>query len=70
MTCAFALVGLLFSEFRFGWETSIHSISHGPGGNFAFQTFLVAIVKQKLGAVMPVISPFNHSALECNTKQV
>lgn len=64
------VIGLLFSEFRFGWETNIYSISQGASGNSAFQTFMVVIRKEKLGTVKPVISLFDRSSLECNRKQV
>lgn len=63
------VIGLLFSEFRFEWETTIHAISQRGGGKPSFQTFMISIVNENLGAVKPVISSFDHS-LHCNEKQV
>lgn len=65
-----SFVGLLFSEFRFGWETSIRAISQRGGGKPSFQTFMVSIVRECTGAVKPVISSFDHSSLDSNEKQV
>ncbi|ONK77227.1 uncharacterized protein A4U43_C02F4390 [Asparagus officinalis] len=64
------VLGLLFSEFRFGWETNILAIAQKAGGKPSFQTFLVSIVKEKLGSIKPVISSFDHRSLGCNEKQI
>ncbi|XP_010929746.1 uncharacterized protein [Elaeis guineensis] len=64
------VLGLLFSEFRFGWDTSIYAIPHEPSNKPTFQTFMVTVVKEKLGALNPVRSLFDHSAVNCNAKQV
>lgn len=67
---SFSFIGLLFSEFRFGWDTSIYAIPHKPCNKPTFQTFMVTVVKEKLGASNPVRSLFDHSAVNCNAKQV
>ncbi|URD73342.1 Methyltransferase domain [Musa troglodytarum] len=44
------VLDVLFTELRFGWETSIHSIPQKPGSKPTFQTFMVVTVKEKLVA--------------------
>ncbi|CAL9184938.1 unnamed protein product [Musa hybrid cultivar] len=44
------VLDVLFTELRFGWETSIHAIPQKPGSKPTFQTFMVVTVKEKLGA--------------------
>lgn len=68
--CNIFFVGLLFSEFRFGWETNIHCIPRGASEKSAFQTFMVVLRKEKLGTVKTVISSSDYPALDCNEKQV
>ncbi|XP_073013391.1 uncharacterized protein [Typha latifolia] len=64
------VLGLLFSEFRFGWESSVHAIPHKPSNNSSFQTFMVSMVKQKLGAINSIKASFDCSSVNCNAKQV
>lgn len=64
------VLGSLFSEFRFGWSTSINAIPHKPCNKPTFQTFMVAVVKENLGALNPIKSLFDHAAVNCNPKQV
>lgn len=63
-------VGVLFSEFRFGWETSIHDIPHKPSNKSKFQTFMFSVLKDKLGTVNPIKQSFDQSSVNCNAKQV
>ncbi|KAH7683108.1 Endothelin-converting enzyme 1 protein [Dioscorea alata] len=63
------VIGLIFTKFRFGWETSISAMPHEPGGG-RFQTFLVTIVKENLDRLNPVISSFDESFLDYDTAQV
>lgn len=64
------VLGLLFSEFRFGWETSIHAIPQKPSNKPTFQTFMVAVVKEKLSALSQIISLYDRSAADYNAKQI
>ncbi|KAJ0988886.1 hypothetical protein J5N97_007242 [Dioscorea zingiberensis] len=64
------VVGLIFTKFRFGWETRISAIPLEPGSNGTFQTFMVTIVKEKLDQINPVISAFDDSSLDYSTEQI
>lgn len=61
------VIRLLFSEFRFGWATSIEALSQKPSE--AYQTFMVAVVKEKFRYLKPVTSLLNSSALDFKAKQ-
>ena len=64
------IVGLLLSEFRFGWDMSIQAIASESSKKSAFQTFMVVMVKGKMGVVQTIKSLLDQSAEYCNMKQV
>jgi hypothetical protein len=64
------LAGLLLSEFRFGWDMSIQAIASESSKKSAFQTFMVVMVKGKMGVVQTIKSSLDQSAEYCNMKQV
>ena len=64
------IVGLLLSEFRFGWDMSIQAIVSESSKKSAFQTFMVVMVKGKMGVVQTIKSLLDQSAEYCNMKQV
>jgi hypothetical protein len=64
------LAGLLLSEFRFGWDMSIQAIVSESSKKSAFQTFMVVMVKGKMGVVQTIKSLLDQSAEYCNMKQV
>ena len=64
------LAGLLLSEFRFGWDMSIQAIASESSKKSAFQTFMVVMVKGKMGVVQTIKSLLDQSAEYCNMKQV
>ena len=64
------IVGLLLSEFRFGWDMSIEAIASESSKKSAFQTFMVVMVKGKMGVVQTIKSLLDQSAEYCNMKQV
>lgn len=59
---------LLLSEFRFGWYMSIQAIA-SQSSKSAFQTFMVVMVKGKMGIVQTIKSSLDQSAKYCNMKQ-
>ncbi|XP_040379702.1 eEF1A lysine and N-terminal methyltransferase [Oryza brachyantha] len=63
------VLALLLSEFRFGWDMSIQAIVIESSKKSAFQTFMVVMVKGKMGVVNPVKSLLDQSAKFCNMKQ-
>ena len=64
------IVGLLLSEFRFGWDMSIEAIASESSKKSAFQTFMVVMVKGTMGVVQTIKSLLDQSAEYCNMKQV
>ncbi|KAK3142838.1 hypothetical protein QOZ80_4BG0352350 [Eleusine coracana subsp. coracana] len=60
------VLALLLSEFRFGWEMNIQAI---PSKKSAFQTFMVVMVKGKMGVVQTIKSSLDQSTDFCNVKQ-
>ena len=64
------IVGLLLSEFRFGWDMSIQAIASESSKKSAFQTFMVVMVKGTMGVVQTIKSLLDQSAEYCNMKQV
>ncbi|GJN03186.1 hypothetical protein PR202_ga20598 [Eleusine coracana subsp. coracana] len=60
------VLALLLSEFRFGWEMNIQAI---PSKKSAFQTFMVVMVKGKMGVVQTIKSSLDQSTDYCNVKQ-
>lgn len=65
-----SLVDLLLSEFRFGWDMTIQAIASEPSSKSAFQTFMVVMVKGKMGVVHTIKSLVDQSAEYCNMQQV
>ncbi|CAL5017436.1 unnamed protein product [Urochloa decumbens] len=63
------VLALLLSEFRFGWETSIQAIASESSKKSSFQTFMVVLVKGKMGVVQTIKSSLDQSAEYCNMKQ-
>ncbi|XP_062225427.1 uncharacterized protein LOC133924070 [Phragmites australis] len=63
------VLALLLSEFRFGWDMSIQAIASEPSKRSAFQTFMVVMVKGKMGVVQTIKSLLDQSAEYCNMKQ-
>ncbi|KAG2565624.1 hypothetical protein PVAP13_7NG121000 [Panicum virgatum] len=63
------VLGLLLSEFRFGWDMSIQAIVSESSKKSAFQTFMVVMVKGKMGVVQTIKSLLDQSAEYCNMKQ-
>lgn len=63
------VLGLLFSKFRFGWNTSVHAIPQKSSNAPSLQTFMVVAVKENSSVVLQVISSFDHSSLDCNKNQ-
>jgi hypothetical protein len=49
---------------------SIQAIASESSKKSAFQTFMVVMVKGKMGAVETIKSSLDHSAEYCNMKQV
>jgi hypothetical protein len=68
--CTFSLVDLLLPEFRFGWDLSIQAIASERSSKSAFQTFMVVMVKGKMGVVHTIESQLDQNANYCNMKQV
>ncbi|KAJ4790958.1 Methyltransferase-like protein 13 [Rhynchospora pubera] len=64
------VLGLLFPEFRFGWEMTIQAIPNKPSSKSNFETFMVVMVKGKSTAPTSVKSLFDDSLLSFSTKQV
>ncbi|KAK1313849.1 hypothetical protein QJS10_CPA06g02039 [Acorus calamus] len=64
------VLGLLFSKFKYGWKTHIHAIPNKSSDKHSFQTFMVVAVKENSDTLNPVISLFDHSALDCNKNQI
>nr|CAB3486803.1 unnamed protein product [Digitaria exilis] len=63
------VLALLLSEFRFGWDMNIQAIASESSKKSAFQTFMVIIVKGKMGVVQTIKSSLDQSAEYCNMKQ-
>lgn len=63
------VLALLLSEFRFGWDMNIQAIASESSKKSAFQTFMVVMVKGKMGAVQTIKSSLDQSAEYCNMKQ-
>lgn len=61
---------MLFSKFRFGWNTSVHAIPQKSSNAPSLQTFMVVAVKENSSVVLQVISSFDHSSLDCDKNQV
>jgi hypothetical protein len=61
---------LLLSEFRFGWDMSIQAIASESSEKSAFQTFMVVMVKGKMGVAQTIKSSLDQSAEYCNMRQV
>ncbi|KAK1287100.1 hypothetical protein QJS10_CPB19g01422 [Acorus calamus] len=64
------VLGLLFSKFKYGWKTHIYAIPNKSSDKHSFQTFMVVVVKENSDTLNPVISLFDHSALDCNKNQI
>uniref|UniRef100_A0ACD5UAQ0 Uncharacterized protein n=1 Tax=Avena sativa TaxID=4498 RepID=A0ACD5UAQ0_AVESA len=60
---------LLLPEFRFGWDISIQAIASERSSKSAFQTFMVVMVKGKMGVVHKIESRLDQNAEYCNMKQ-
>ncbi|KAL6885831.1 hypothetical protein ACP4OV_010092 [Aristida adscensionis] len=63
------VLALLLPEFRFGWETSIQAIPTETSKQSAFQTFMVVMVKGKMGEVQTIKSLLDQSVGYCNMTQ-
>ncbi|VAH31692.1 unnamed protein product [Triticum turgidum subsp. durum] len=63
------VLDLLLSEFRFGWDMTIQAIASEPSSKSAFQTFMVVMVKGKMGVVHTIKSLVDQSAEYCNMQQ-
>ncbi|CAN6270501.1 unnamed protein product [Urochloa humidicola] len=63
------VLALLLSEFRFGWDMSIQAIASESSKKSSFQTFMVVLVKGKMGVVQTIKSSLDQSAEYCNMKQ-
>ncbi|VAH47165.1 unnamed protein product [Triticum turgidum subsp. durum] len=63
------VLDLLLSEFRFGWDMTIQAIASEPSSKSAFQTFMVVMVKGKMGVVRTIKSLVDQSAEYCNMQQ-
>ncbi|KAM3386577.1 hypothetical protein ACQJBY_009878 [Aegilops geniculata] len=63
------VLDLLLSEFRFGWDMTIEAIASEPSSKSAFQTFMVVMVKGKMGVVHTIKSLVDQSAEYCNMQQ-
>ncbi|KAG8083269.1 hypothetical protein GUJ93_ZPchr0015g6927 [Zizania palustris] len=63
------VLALLLSEFRFGWDMSIQAIANESSKKTAFQTFMVVMVKGKMGVIHTIQSLLDQSAKYCNIKQ-
>ncbi|CAN6234754.1 unnamed protein product [Urochloa humidicola] len=63
------VLALLLSEFRFGWDMNIQAIASESSKKSAFQTFMVVLVKGKMGVVQTIKSSLDQSAEYCNMKQ-
>jgi len=64
------LAALLLSEFRFGWDMSVQAIASESSEKSAFQTFMVVMVKGKMGVAQTIKSSLDQSAEYCNMRQV
>lgn len=64
------VIGLLFSEFRCGWKTSIQAIPQKPSVKPTFQTFMVVVVKENSGTSNQIVSLFDCSSVGCNANQI
>ncbi|OEL16843.1 hypothetical protein BAE44_0022138, partial [Dichanthelium oligosanthes] len=62
-------VALLLSEFRFGWDMIIQAIATESSKKSTFQTFMVVMMKGKMGVVQTIKSSLDQSAEYCNMKQ-
>ncbi|KAF7016228.1 hypothetical protein CFC21_029888 [Triticum aestivum] len=63
------VLDLLLSEFRFGWDMTIQAIASEPSSKSAFQTFMLVMVKGKMGVVHTIKSLVDQSAEYCNMQQ-
>uniref|UniRef100_A0A804RI61 Methyltransferase type 11 domain-containing protein n=1 Tax=Zea mays TaxID=4577 RepID=A0A804RI61_MAIZE len=63
------VLALLLSEFRFGWDMSIQAIASESSEKSAFQTFMVVMVKGKMGVAQTIKSSLDQSAEYCNMRQ-
>lgn len=63
------VLDLLLPEFRFGWDLSIQAIASERSSKSAFQTFMLVMVKGKMGVVHTIESRLDQNAKYCNMKQ-
>lgn len=66
----FYFVGLLLSEFRHGWKTTIHIIPDKLKRKSSFQTYMVVAVKEGSSEPIPILSSFDHTTVDNSTDQV
>ncbi|MQL76478.1 hypothetical protein Taro_008867, partial [Colocasia esculenta] len=64
------VLGLLFSEFRFGWKVAIHVIPHRLNSKSNFQTYMVVAVKENSTEPNPILSSFDADNVNGSTDQV
>ncbi|XP_074579685.1 uncharacterized protein LOC141836162 isoform X1 [Curcuma longa] len=64
------VLALLFTELRFGWDTSIAIIPQKMGSKSAFQTFLLVAVKGKMGVLNQLSLLFGHHSINRKVEQV
>ncbi|KAG6514483.1 hypothetical protein ZIOFF_024843 [Zingiber officinale] len=64
------VLALLFTELRFGWDTSIAIIPQKIGSKSAFQTFLLVAVKGKMGVLNQLSLLFEHHSINLKGEQV
>ncbi|KAG0456449.1 hypothetical protein HPP92_024237 [Vanilla planifolia] len=63
------VLGLLFSLFRFGWRTSVHSVPQKPDNKSTFQTFMLVFIKEHVGMMSLIESSFFQSTKPRDTEQ-
>ncbi|GMH28276.1 hypothetical protein Nepgr_030119 [Nepenthes gracilis] len=63
------VLGLLFSKFRFGWKTVLHSISQTPYNKPGLRTFMVVVEKVNSCSLHLIVSSLDHSSTDCNGDQ-
>ncbi|CAA6659906.1 unnamed protein product [Spirodela intermedia] len=65
----FHVLGLLLSEFRHGWKTTIHVIPDKLKRKSSFQTYMVVAVKEGSSEPIPILSSFDHTNVDNSTDQ-
>ncbi|KAI4372825.1 hypothetical protein MLD38_011009 [Melastoma candidum] len=64
------VLGLLFSNLRFGWKMDVHVILIKSANNHGFCTFMVVAVKENSNFLQEITTSFNLSSLNCDEKQL